>query len=99
MELVVKNPPNAGDLRDVGSVSGLERSPGGGHSNTLQYSCLENPTNKGAWWAIANRVAKRQTRLKQLSAHTHTPLNHNPRSSRFSYIFVYPVHEASFYML
>ena len=46
--LVVKNPPaNAGDLRDVGSVPGLGRSPGGGHGNPLQYSCLENPKDRG----------------------------------------------------
>ena len=50
MALVVKNPPaNAGDVRDVGSVSGLERFPGGGHGNPLQYFCLENPMDKGAW--------------------------------------------------
>ena len=46
--LVVKNPPaNAGDIRDVGSVPGLGRSPGGGHGNPLQYSCLENPKDRG----------------------------------------------------
>ena len=45
--LMVKNPPaNAGDLRDVGTVPGLGRSPGRGHSNTLQYSCLENPMDR-----------------------------------------------------
>ena len=48
--LVVKNPPaNAGDKRDVGSVPGSGRSPGGGHGNSLQYSCLENPRDRGAW--------------------------------------------------
>ena len=46
--LLVKNPPvNAGDIRDVGSVPGLERSPGGGHGNPLQGSCLENPKDRG----------------------------------------------------
>ena len=46
---VVKNPPvNAGDTRDVGSVSGLGRSPGRGNGNPLQYSCLENPMHRGA---------------------------------------------------
>ena len=50
--LVVKNPPaNAGDIRDTGSTPGLGRSPGGGHDNPLQYSCLENPMDIGAWWA------------------------------------------------
>ena len=48
--LVVKNlSANAGDVRDVGSISGLGRCPGGGHSNPLLYSCLENPTDKGTW--------------------------------------------------
>ena len=62
MVLVVKNlPANAGDTRDVGSVSKLGRSPGGGHDNPLQYSCLENPMDRGAWWAIVHRVAKSQT--------------------------------------
>ena len=59
---MVKNlPANAGDTRDVGSVSKLGRSPGGGHDNPLQYSCLENPMDRGAWWAIVHRVAKSQT--------------------------------------
>ena len=49
--LVVKNlPANAGDIRDPGSVPGLERSPGGGHGNPLQHSSLENPLDRGAWW-------------------------------------------------
>ena len=48
--LVVKNPPAyAGDIRDAGSVPGTGRSPRGGHDNLLQYSCLENPMDKGAW--------------------------------------------------
>ena len=50
--LVVKNPSaNAGDLRDLGSIPGSGRSPGGGHGSPLQYPCLENPTDRGAWWA------------------------------------------------
>ena len=50
--LVVKNPPaNVGDIRDVGLIPGLGRSPGGGHSNPLQYSCLQNPMDQEAWWA------------------------------------------------
>ena len=52
MVLMVKNlPANAGDSRDVGLISGLRRSPGGGHGNPLQYTCLENPMERGAWWA------------------------------------------------
>ena len=59
--LVVKNPlANAGDLRrDTGSIPGLERSPGGRHGNPLQYSCLENPMDRGAWWATVNGNLKR----------------------------------------
>ena len=60
--LVVKN--NAGDIRDVGSILGLGRSPGGGHGNPLQYSCLENPMDRGAWRATVHQVAKGQTGLK-----------------------------------
>ena len=48
----------AGDLRDVDSVPGLERSPGGGHGNPLQYNCLENPMDREAWWATVHRVTK-----------------------------------------
>ena len=55
--LVVKNPPaNARDIREVDSIPGLGRSPAGGHSNPLQYSCLENPVNRGAWWATVYGV-------------------------------------------
>ena len=59
---MVKNPPaNAGDA-DVGSILGLGRSPGGGHGNPLQYSCLQNPMDIGAWQATVLRVTKSQTR-------------------------------------
>ena len=62
---VVKNPPaNAGEIRDVGSVPGLGRSPGGEYGNPLQYSCLENPMDRGAWWVTVHRLAKNQTHLK-----------------------------------
>ena len=60
--LVVKNPPpNAGNLRDAGSIPGSGRSPGGGHGNTLQYSCLKNPMGRGAWQATIHRVVKSWT--------------------------------------
>ena len=52
---------NAGDL---GSISGLGRSPGEGNSSPLQYSCLENPTDRGAWWATVHAVSKSQARLR-----------------------------------
>ena len=57
--LVVKNlPANAGDVRDTSSIPGLGRSPGGGNGNPLQYSCLGNPIDRGAWQATVHRVAK-----------------------------------------
>ena len=59
---MVKNPPaNAGDPRDLGLIPGSERSPGGEHGNPLQYSCLENPMDKGAWWATVHRVSGSDT--------------------------------------
>ena len=65
---------NAGDL---GSIPGLGRSPGEGNGNPLQYSCLENPMDGGAWWATVHRVAKSRT---QLSDFTHI------------YIYIWPHH-------
>ena len=56
---MVKNlSANAGDIRDSGSIPGLGRSPGGGHGNPLEYSCLENPMDRGAWQAIVHRVTE-----------------------------------------
>ena len=70
MALVVKNlPAEAGDMRP-GFDPRVGRSLGGGRGNPLQYSCLENPMDSGAWWAIVHRVAASQTRLKQLSTHS-----------------------------
>ena len=58
----VKNlPADTGDERDSGLIPGSGRSLGGGHGNPLQYSCLENHTDKGAWWATVRRVAKNWT--------------------------------------
>ena len=55
--LVVKNlPANAADIRDAVSIPRLGRSPGGGHGNPLQYSCLKNPMDRGAWWAIVHGI-------------------------------------------
>ena len=66
--LVLKNmPANAGDFRDMGSIPGLRRFSGGGHSNPLQYSYLENPMDRGAWQATVPRVAVSWTLLKRLS--------------------------------
>ena len=59
MVLVVKNlPANVGDTRDTGSIPGSGRFPGGGNGNLLQYSCLDNPMDRGAWWATVHGVAK-----------------------------------------
>ena len=60
--VVVKNlPANTGDARDTVSIPGLGQSPAGGNGNPLQYSCLENSTDRGAWWATVHGVAKSQT--------------------------------------
>ena len=73
--LVVKNPPaNTGDIRDMGSIPGLKRSPGGGQGSPLQYSCLENPMDRGVWWATIYEVAKSWTQLKRLM-HTRVRLS------------------------
>ena len=53
--------PACRDIRDTGSILGSGRPTGGGHSNPLYYSCLENPIDRGAWWATVYRVAKRLT--------------------------------------
>ena len=72
---MVKNlSANAGDIRDRSSISGSGRPPGEGDGSPLKYSCLENPMDKGAWWAIVHGFAKSWTRLKQLS----TPRTLNP---------------------
>ena len=63
--------------RDTGSIPGFGRSSGGGHGNQLQYSCLENPMDRGAWWARVHGVPTSQTRLKQLS--TYNPWIKNSR--------------------
>ena len=59
---MIKNlPANEGDIRDLGLIPGSRRSPGGGHGNPLQYSCLENPMDRAAWRATIHRVAKNQS--------------------------------------
>ena len=61
---MVKNlSANAGDLRDESSIPGSGRSPGGGHGNPFQYSFLENPMDRGAWWATDHGVTKSPTQL------------------------------------
>ena len=64
MVLVVKNPPaNSGDIRVADTVPGSERSSAGGNGNPLQYSCRENPMDRGAWPATVHEITKSQTRL------------------------------------
>ena len=59
---MVKNlPADAGNIRDVGLIPGSGRSPGGGHGNPFQASCLENPMDRGDWQAMVHRVTKSQT--------------------------------------
>ena len=59
---MVKNlPANEGDIRDLSLIPGSERSPGRGHGNPLQYSCLENPMDRGAWQVMVHRVAASDT--------------------------------------
>ena len=72
MALVVNNPPATEEgVRDVDSIpwEELGRSPRGSHGNPLQYSCLENPMDRGAWRATIHKVTQSQTPLKQLSMH------------------------------
>ena len=64
MAIMVKNSPASGDIGDMGVIPGSGRSPGGGRDNPLQYPCLENPMDRGAWWATVLRVAKSQIQLK-----------------------------------
>ena len=59
MGLVVMNSPaNAGDIRNLGLIPGLGRAPGGGNGNSIQYSCLENPMDRRAWWVAVHGVAE-----------------------------------------
>ena len=104
---MVKNPPAiAGDMRDVSSIPRLGRSPGGGHDNSLQYSCLGNPMDRGAWWAEVHRVAKSCTPQKRLGTRTcvlgwtQRLLGFSPASSKCSQAslrmsFVLVLHTAS----
>ena len=70
---MVKNPSaNAGDIRDMGSIPGLGRSPGGRHGNPLQCSCLENPMDRGAWQASVHGVAESQeSDMIDVTLHAH----------------------------
>ena len=69
-----QSPANPEDLRDTGQIPGSGRSPGGRHGNPLQYSCLENSMDRGAWGATVHGVTKSRTQLNRLSTHAHTVL-------------------------
>ena len=69
-------------MRDLGSIPGLGRSPGGGHGNPLQYSCLENPMDRGAWQVTVQRVAQSQTRLKQLGTAMKYTIHSNTKKAK-----------------
>ena len=69
--MVKNSPASAGDLRDTGLIPGLGRSPGVRNCSPLQYSCLENAIDRGAWQAIVHGVSKSQTQLEQLNTHIH----------------------------
>ena len=68
---------SACDAGDLGSVPGLGRSPGGGHGNPLQYSCLENPMDGGAWWATVHGVTTSRTRLSDFTFTHSKSLGHS----------------------
>ena len=73
----VKNlPANAGDVGDAGLIPGSGRSPGGGNGNPLQYSCLENSLNGGAWGATVHGVTKESDTAEHTHTHTHTHTPH-----------------------
>ena len=85
--LVVKNPPaSTGDMRNTESIPGSGRSPEEGNGNPLQYSCLENPMDRGAWLATVHRVTKSWTQLKQFST-SHLNSGFNPKGGM---IQIYP---------
>ena len=82
---MVKNPPaNVGDSRDMGLIPGSGRLPGTGNDNPLQYSCLENPMDRGAWWAAVHGVEKESDTVKQLSMHIHSNIH-----IYIMYIYIY----------
>ena len=82
-------PASTGDIRDMGSIPGSERSTGVGNGNPLQYSCLETPMDRGAWRAAVHRVAKSWTQLKWLSMHVHTLLYIHPLFSSLIHLSIF----------
>ena len=72
VEFLKDLPANAGNPRDLDSIPGLGRSPGGGNGNRLQYFCMENSMDRGAWRATVHGVGKSQTKTERACTHTHT---------------------------
>ena len=84
--------------RRPGLILGSGRSPGGGHSKLLQYSCLENPMDRGAWWTMAHRITKSRTQLKWLSSYDiqfHHPTKTHPGSPSSQ---LFPLTLGAFYL-
>ena len=76
MATVLKNPPtSARDIREASLIPGFGRSPGGGHSNPLQYSCLGNPIGRGAQQVTVRRVTESETQLMQFRTQAHNDKN------------------------
>ena len=70
---MVKNPPaSAGDVKDIGWIPKSGRDPGGGHANPLQYPCLENPMDRGAWWATYSPWGHRESDTTEVTDHAHS---------------------------
>ena len=89
MALLVKNPPaNAGDVRDAGSIPGSGRSPGEAHGNPLQYYCLGNPMDRGAFGATVHGVAQSQTWLKQLSTQRASQVQQRKKRVPWRYVSI-----------
>ena len=85
--------PNAGDIRDAGSIPGSGRFPGGRHGNPLQYSCLENPMDRAVWQPAVHRVAQRGMQLNGLSTHTYArTFGQNPKTHTWKLTkFFFPI--------
>ena len=80
---MVKNLPTyVGDINDAGLIPVSERSPGGGHGNPLQYFCLENPVDRGAWWAIEHELTKELDTTEQLSVHAYAHFDFSSQKLR-----------------
>ena len=70
--MVKKASTNAGDIKDVGSIPGLGKFPGGAHGSPLQYSCLESPMDRGAWWGHKESLGHKQLDMTEATKHIHT---------------------------